>query len=133
MERKRQILTFVAFAIGAAYFAIRVFYLGANFVFDPSKVLVFLIIAPIGEELLFRGVIQEYLEQRKLPSFYIVSLANLIASILFVFLHFLVSEPLQASLVFIPSLIFGIMYSEYRSVWITILLHSFYNLNVMFV
>lgn len=132
MERKH-CFTLIAFAAGAVWFGFRILFLGAEFVFDSSKALLFLILAPVGEELLFRGVIQEYLERRKLPSFFFITSANIAASLLFVFFHLLGNEPLHAFAVFLPSVIFGVLYSEYRSVWISILCHSFYNFNVMFV
>ena len=95
------------------------------------KSLFFLIIFyPIVEELTFRGVIQEYLatKTKSYPSFFHLSIANILTSILFVLIHFVHQPPLWALLVFVPSLIFGYFKDQYQHVIPSIFLHIFYNL-----
>ncbi|QAR34244.1 JDVT-CTERM system CAAX-type protease [Geovibrio thiophilus] len=132
MERKNIILL-TAFSLGAAYFGARILFLGGSFVFDSSKVLRYLLLAPVAEELFFRGVMQEWLERLKLPSLYAVSSANIAVSVVFAVFHLWGGESLHAFLVFFPSVVFGCLYSEYRSVLPCVLCHAFYNLNVMIV
>ncbi|MFT7824333.1 MAG: JDVT-CTERM system glutamic-type intramembrane protease [Sulfurimonas sp.] len=85
---------------------------------------------PIIEELAFRGVVQEYLEektkQRKLIAN--LSIANLLTSILFSLMHFIHHAPLWAALTFFPSLVFGYFKERYSGIMPSIILHIFYNL-----
>jgi membrane protease YdiL (CAAX protease family) len=98
---------------------------------SDGKSLFFLIfLYPIIEELTFRGVIQEYINQKtkQWKLFFGLSIANLLTSILFVLMHFVHHEPIWAILTFFPSLVFG--YFKEKYVWIapSIILHMFYNL-----
>lgn len=132
MDRKHLILL-AAFVLGSLYFSLRILFFGRSVVFDSSLVFRYLILAPLAEELFFRGVVQEWLERRKWPSFYSVSAANIAVSVLFAVFHLWGSGPAQAFPVFFPSVVFGCLYTEYRSVLPCVLCHSFYNLNVMIV
>lgn len=133
MGNNRFLISLVAFAIGTIYFAVRIFYFGGEFVFDQSKVLRYLIIVPIAEEIIFRGVAQEFLERKSMKNFLFISMANLTVSVMFSLVHFTVDDPMSALVVFVPSLIFGTIYSSYRSVIPCILCHTYYNLNVMII
>ncbi|WP_022852195.1 JDVT-CTERM system glutamic-type intramembrane protease MrtJ [Limisalsivibrio acetivorans] len=128
---KRERLTAAAFIAGLSYFAFRIIFTGAEFRFDGQKVFHFLILAPVAEELFFRGVVQDYAERRINGGLWGLTYGNLGTSVLFSAMHLITSSPLHSALVYIPSLIFGRLYTEYRSVYIPILIHSFYNLNVM--
>ncbi|MCD8567045.1 MAG: CPBP family glutamic-type intramembrane protease [Geovibrio sp.] len=68
MDRKHLILL-AAFVLGSLYFSLRILFFGRSVVFDSSLVFRYLILAPLAEELFFRGVVQEWLERRKWPSF----------------------------------------------------------------
>ena len=99
--------------------------------FSDGKSLFFLIfLYPVVEELLFRGIIQEYIalktEQRSFFSG--LSLANLLTSLLFVLMHFVHHEPVWAILTFFPSLVFGYFKEKYTRIVPGIVLHMFYNL-----
>jgi len=94
----------------------------------PGKFLLLVLLYPLVEELVFRGVIQGWLLTRINRSWRGVSLANLLTSVLFVALHLWQHPPLWAFAVFVPSLIFGFFRDRYQSVIPAIILHSFYNL-----
>ncbi len=132
MDRKHRLLI-TAFALGLLYFSGRILFFGGRVVFDSSLVFRFLLLAPLAEELFFRGVLQEWLERRKWRSFYFVSAANIAVSAVFAVFHLWGGTPLHAFAVFFPSLVFGSLYSEYRSVLPSAVCHAFYNLNVMIV
>ena len=104
-------------------------------ILSDTKSLFFLIVFyPVVEELAFRGVIQEVIatKTKQYPTFYYLTLANILTSILFVFMHFVHHTPLWALLVFIPSLVFGYFKEQYKSILPSIFLHMFYNACSMF-
>ena len=99
------------------------------------KALFFLIVFyPVVEELAFRGVIQEFIasKAKQYPSFFYLSVANIVTSLLFVAMHFVHHTPLWAMLVFIPSLVFGYFKEQYGHIGASIFLHMFYNVCSLF-
>jgi membrane protease YdiL (CAAX protease family) len=124
---------------GAALAAGPVCWLGLFFILQPSlqpgwplaapvMFLLPVLVYPILEEIVFRGLIQElvhdYLSKSSLGP---VSVANLLTSLLFAGLHFVYHPPLWAALVFFPSLVFGFFKDRTGSLTAPILLHVFYN------
>ena len=104
-------------------------------ILSDTKSLFFLIVFyPVVEELAFRGVIQEVIasKTKQYPTFYYLTLANILTSVLFVLIHFVHHTPLWAMLVFIPSLIFGYFKEKYKSILPSIFLHMFYNICSIF-
>jgi membrane protease YdiL (CAAX protease family) len=113
--------------------------LGLSFVFpstfsesataDRLVLLNLLLLYPLVEELLFRGVIQEVLLKRSGLAIRNlgISYANCITSILFVGLHFIHHPPVWAIAVFIPSLVLGYMRERYISLLVPISLHMLFN------
>ena len=103
-----------------------------HFEFSRELAVVFLltvIIYPVLEELVFRGLIQPELQrksffQRKILVF---SFANIAASSLFSLFHLFNHELFWAMLVFFPSLVFGFFRDRYNSIAPSIFLHVFYN------
>lgn len=98
--------------------------------FSDTRSLLFLIVFyPVVEELAFRGVIQEFIHSKtkRYDSFVYISLANILTSILFVSIHFIHHSPTWATLVFIPSLVFGYFKDQYNRIGPSIFLHMFYN------
>jgi len=103
-----------------------------GWVFDfPVTLLLFVLLYPLLEEIVFRGLLQETLlrftpMQRKTAG---ITLANVATSILFAGAHTLSHPPLMAALVFLPSLLFGYFRDRYDG-WLlpSILLHCYYNL-----
>ena len=94
----------------------------------PTVFLLPVLVYPVLEEIVFRGLIQElvhdYLSKKSLGP---VTIANLLTSILFTGLHFLYHPPLWAALVFFPSLVFGFFKERTRGLAAPISLHVFYN------
>ena len=100
-------------------------------VFDQLNVfLLSVVLYPILEEIVFRGVVQDFLSRKSAltQNFIGLSLANAATSILFALSHLLNQEPLWALLTFFPSLVFGYFKDRHQSLFPCILLHIFYNL-----
>jgi len=97
--------------------------------FDIQSLFFLIVFYPVVEELAFRGVIQEFIgsKTKQYPSFFHVSVANILTSMLFVAMHFVHHTPLWALLVFVPSLIFGYFKEQYGHIGYSIFLHMFYN------
>ena len=88
-------------------------------------------IAPIIEELFFRGGLLDYLD--RLPFFRRKELiSNILVSFVFCFFHIFVSDFLHASLVFFPSLFLGFVYQKTRCWMICALFHAFFNMFYIF-
>ena len=87
---------------------------------------------PVLEEVVFRGLILDGLSGwTKQRCYSVLTLANLLTSILFVLAHLVYQTELWTLLVFFPSLIFGYMKERHDSLWPPIFLHSFYNLGFL--
>ena len=94
----------------------------------PLVFLLPVLVYPVLEEIVFRGLIQElvheYLSKASLGP---VSVANLLTSLLFAGVHFFYHPPLWAALVFFPSLVFGFFKDRTQGLMAPIILHVFYN------
>ena len=102
--------------------------LAAGFAFWAALASVVLL-QPVVEELLFRGLLQGWLAEkpwgrRQLAGF---TLANLAAALAFTALHFVNHPPLWAAGVLLPALLFGYFRDRHDSVLPAIALHVFYN------
>jgi hypothetical protein len=96
---------------------------------DRTTLLVLVLLQPLLEELLFRGLIQGKLlartwGKRQFAGF---TLANLATSLLFTALHFASHPPLWAAGVLLPSMLFGYFRDRHDSLYPAIALHVFYN------
>ena len=93
------------------------------------QLLSIILIQPVFEEILFRGIIQGQLGQYNWGkrSWLIVSHANILTSIIFVAMHMINSPPLHALSILAPSLVFGYFRDKYQSVYPAIVLHASYN------
>ena len=105
-----------------------------NILSDTKSLFFLIVFYPVIEELAFRGVIQEYIatKTKEYPSFFYLTVANILTSVLFVLMHFVHHTPLWAMLVFIPSLIFGYFKEQYKYIVPSIFLHMFYNICSLF-
>lgn len=94
----------------------------------PFDFIIPVILYPVIEEIVFRGMVQEFL-QKKLSGivFFQLTKANVVTSIIFTALHFLYHPPLWASTVLLPSLYFGFLKERYQNLVPPILLHVFFN------
>ncbi|MBF0192468.1 MAG: JDVT-CTERM system CAAX-type protease [Magnetococcales bacterium] len=96
---------------------------------NPYHLFIILILYPLLEELTFRGLIQTLILDHRIfrKDLFSISLANLIASLLFVLAHYLArGDPIVAT-VFVPSLVFGYLVERYRRLYPSIIMHSLYN------
>lgn len=90
---------------------------------------------PVFEEVLFRGLIQDfirhYFTETRLGA---LTVANIVTSLLFVLAHVLLKglSP-YTLLVFFPSLIFGYFRDRTGGLLASILLHAWYNLGFLWV
>ncbi len=100
---------------------------------DFKSVLLFLILIPLIEEYLFRGLFQSILLTKLSGSIYIVSYANIITSIIFSLSHLFYNDLLHSFLVFFPSLVFGILYDRSRSIIPSFITHLIYNINIFII
>lgn len=89
-----------------------------------------LAIHALGEEIIFRGLLQRtlskaaFLRRRLGP----LSLPNILTSITFASIHLIVHPPLWAAAVIAPSLVFGWIWDRYMRIAPCWLAHFFYNL-----
>ena len=88
-----------------------------------------IILFPIIEECLFRGVLHSLLLKINLLQnrLLTISFANFLTSILFVLMHFFNHPPLWALLVIVPSIIYGYFRERFNHLLPPILLHIWYN------
>ena len=95
----------------------------------PEILLISILLYPILEEIVFRGLIQRQLilRSRWRARFWGVSGANVLTSLLFAGLHFVHQSPAMAALVIFPSLVFGYFRDRHHNVFPSIWLHIFYN------
>lgn len=77
------------------------------------------LLAPLSEELLFRGIIQGEL-RRAMPEW----LAVVTQAVLFALFHM---QAVQVIYVFLPALALGAMYAVTRSFWVPLLMHVVFN------
>jgi len=105
----------------------------SNFSFQWWVLLSVVIWQPLIEELLFRGIIQGqlYKYQWAKRSFFRVSHANIVTSVLFVAIHFVKNPSAWPLLIFVPSLVFGYFRDTFNSVYPSIVLHMAYNFFVV--
>ena len=99
-------------------------YIRESGAFSPSigyawLILGITILAPLSEELLFRGIIQGEL-RRAMPEW----LAVIFQAVLFALFHM---QPVQVIYVLLPALALGAIYALTRSLWIPILMHMTFN------
>ena len=93
-----------------------------------GRFLLLILLIPVVEEAVFRGLVQEYLQRLfRQRSFLFFSYANILTSCLFVVLHIFYHPFILALAVFIPSLIYGFFRDKYHSLMPPAFLHVYYN------
>lgn len=98
-----------------------------------KNILIVVLLAPVAEELFFRGVVQSWLKIRFNGQFAFITYANIITSFIFAVIHIPYWGIFHALLVFLPSLIFGFLYDKTGKIHYSVILHIFYNLNIFIV
>jgi membrane protease YdiL (CAAX protease family) len=95
---------------------------------DPVWFLKLVLVYPVLEEIVFRGLLQELVRDLLTKAMFgPLTVANLLTSVLFAGAHFFYHPPLAAALVFFPSLVFGFFKERTGSLVAPVLLHAFYN------
>ena len=90
--------------------------------FEVNEMLKFLVFYPIGEELLLRGLILQFLKKK-------TKYANLIQAVIFGILHL---NPIKFIYTTISGIFFGNVRLKPNPIWLIILLHSTFNLVSIF-
>ena len=119
----------LALLAGVAFWLALIGLVSTQAVMGWSALFSLVLIQPVIEELLFRGLLQGQVLQlawgrRQWAG---VTTANLMVSVVFVALHFLTHPPLWAFGVLFPSLLFGYFRDRHHSVYPSMALHVFYN------
>jgi len=88
------------------------------------------VLAPVLEELAFRGGLQGALLERPWGALSLrgISYANLVTSVIFALMHLWSHPPLWALAVVVPSLVFGHLRERLASTWPGMMVHLWYNL-----
>lgn len=108
--------------------------MGGHIAVPPVRTMaVYLLLAPFAEELFFRGVVQREIGKRLLRKQFGVSLANVVASVIFSLFHLVTWGLPHAALVFIPSLCFGYLFDRTGRITLPFLLHILFNFNIFIV
>jgi uncharacterized protein len=99
-------------------------YLRTAGAFSPDAGYVWLILgvsilAPVAEELIFRGIIQGEL-RKAMPEW----AAIIIQALIFALFHL---QPIQITYVLLPGLLLGLAYAWSRSIWVPIIMHILFN------
>ncbi len=94
-----------------------------------SELILVILVYPVLEEIVFRGLIQTELISRSLfqKQLFTISLANWLTSLLFSLFHLINHEPVWAALVFFPSILFGYLRDRYDATSPSVVLHIYYN------
>ncbi|WP_119008008.1 JDVT-CTERM system glutamic-type intramembrane protease MrtJ [Vibrio superstes] len=94
-----------------------------------QTLLVAVLVSPVIEELLFRGILQGRLLRLDWGRKHLIGFtrANLCCSLLFTAFHLSSHAPIWSIGVFFPSLLFGYFRDKHNSVYPSIVLHIFYN------
>lgn len=98
----------------------------------PGLFLLVVLVYPLLEELVFRGLLQGWLRRHWARAGPVGGLtwANVCSALAFALTHLIYQPWRWAMLVFFPGLIFGFFRDRYDSVWPGVVLHSYYNLGI---
>ena len=98
-------------------------------------IILLVIIYPVLEEVVFRGLIQGLLLQHSIgiKQWRGISVANILSSLAFVLSHLIYHSLPWSLIIIIPSLIFGFFRERYQNITLGIILHCWYNACYYFV
>lgn len=128
--RRHGFLVLALLAGPLGYATARLGWLGASPpILDGATLVNALLLAPVIEELIFRGGLQGLLDRTRFggTSRGGVSVGNVLTSVAFSAAHFAVMAPALAVGVFLPSLVFGRLKQLYPSLLPAMLVHAWYN------
>lgn len=128
---KKYIFPIIVFAAVSVYFICCIYFYGISSI-SVYSIILFLFASPIAEEFIFRGLVQNKINNFLKSSFFLhISYGSLISSLIFTFIHLLLNDfALIYMLVFLPSLFLGYLYDKYKTLLLPVLFHSFFNINV---
>jgi len=118
--------------LGGVWFVFRGFY-GSFYIPPAGEILSFLLLAPVAEELFFRGILQDGLIEKVKGSVVSFTYANILTSVIFAAVHIPFWGFAHSALVFFPSLAFGLLYDRTGNLIFPMFLHAIYNLNIFIV
>ena len=113
------------YALPAVPAAMWFYYNKTGLALNAENILIYMIMAPISEEMIFRAGIQRALMKRGCQY-----ASVLITSALFAFAHFIISLKIISLMVFFPSAIISFYYMKHKDIRFCIVLHSIYNIAV---
>ncbi|PLX67647.1 MAG: hypothetical protein C0602_09840 [Denitrovibrio sp.] len=139
-NRSDMLAMVVLVAAGIVWFIIRM-QRGEFFPPSAGDVFTYIIFAPLAEELFFRGVLQDHVNDWlrkngrkhlfiKTP---VLSKGNIFTSLVFLLVHIPFWGVSHSLLVFFPSIAFGFIYDKTGKLVYPIFLHAVYNVNVFIV
>ena len=128
---KKNIFPIIVFTAVSVYFICCIFLCGISNISLYNNIL-FLFDVPLFEEFIFRGLVQDKINNFfKSCNFLHISFGSFISSLIFTFIHLLLNDfALFNLMVFIPSLFLGYLYDTYKTLTLPVLFHSFFNINV---
>ena len=97
---------------------------------DSIEIKIFLtlvLVYPILEEIIFRGFLHPILAKHLNHSWSVITLANLLTSLVFALTHLINHPPIWAVATFIPSLAYGYSLERVKHISAPIILHCTYN------
>lgn len=128
---KKYFFPLIVFISVLLYFICCIYLYGISSI-SVYNIILFLFASPLLEEFIFRGLVQNNINNfLKTGVFLHISFGNIISSLIFTFIHLLLNDfAFIYLLVFLPSLFFGYLYDKYRNLLLPVLFHSFFNINV---
>ncbi len=128
---KKNIFPIIVFTAVSVYFICCIFLCGMSNI-SLYNIILFLFAVPLFEEFIFRGLVQDKINNFfKSCNFLHISFGSFISSLIFTFIHLLLNDfALFNLMVFIPSLFLGYLYDTYKTLTLPVLFHSFFNINV---
>lgn len=118
--------TYIFIVLGHIVLLIYLHFVPINIELNYWLIIKLLIIFPILEEYIFRANIQQFLLAKLSNKHTILSIANIITSLIFAISHLFYQELFAIIGIFFASLIFGIIY-ERHNLSASIIIHSYYN------
>ncbi len=106
------------------------FGLGRFTAFDMRSVLYFMLLVPIIEECIFRGIIQPFINSKLSKYLLGISVGNIVASMIFSLMHLFTASVAISVLMFIPSIFLGYLRDKSGSIIPSIFTHAIFNVNV---
>lgn len=127
---KKYIFPIIIFTAVSVYFICCIYFYGISSI-SAYNIVLFLFASPIVEEFIFRGLVQNKINNFLKSAFFLhISYGSLISSFIFTFIHLLLNNfTLIYILVFLPSLFLGYLYDKYNTLLLPVLFHSFFNIN----